>query len=471
MKALRLGAATVVALVLGACGSDKVAGGSGSETTNTIQARVLDEAGIPQVGARVYVRTPTDTMSASPFLTDASGSVILDVALSGEDASWIEAQAPDGRSVLRVSRLDKRQSLRLVVAPPGDLLLEGLAPGTSVSLPGLGRHGSADAAGSIRFRGVPQGAVRLRWSDAEAVAPVIEDAVVTLDAARRGEDAPWPAGGSLDSVAIRRFLDLAGLARVPTDSVSKGIEGRRARLDLRGLGLERLPEAVGSLSFLRELDVRDNTLTTLPSTLSRLPRLSVVVASNNPLGTFPGSLRGLDSLRILDLDSTRLTSVPDWIAEFANLWVLGLGHNRLDSLPSRLSELKRLAVLTIPRNRIAALPAGLHRMDSLREIWAETNALRRLPDSIEHSASLRALQLDNNPLDSLPSRLGDLATLRDLRLGSTPLRSLPASLNRLGLDRLDLWNVALCAQDPLLEPWLDSLVGTSWRDTRAASCP
>lgn len=471
MKALNLCAAIALALVLSACGSDKLAGGSGSETTNTIQARVVDDAGVPQVGARVYVRTPSDTATGIPRLTDASGSVTLYVTRPDENASWIEAQALDGRSALRVSQLVKTESLRLVVAPPGDLHLEGLAPGTSVGLPGLGRHGSADAAGSIRFRGVPQGAVRIRWSDAEAVAPVLTDTVVTLDAARRGDDAPWPADGSLDSVAIRRFLDLAGLSRVPTDSVSKGIKGRRARLDLRGLGLESLPEAVGSLSFLRELDVHDNFLTSLPSNLSRLPRLSVVVASGNPLGAFPTSLRGLDSLRILALDSTHLSTVPDWIAEFANLWVLDLGHNRLDSLPSRLPELKHLAVLTIPRNRIAALPAGLHRMDSLRELWAETNALRRLPDSIELSPNLKTLQLDNNPLDSLPSLLGDLATLRDLRLGSTSLKTLPVSLNRLVLDRLDLWNVALCSQDPLLEPWLDSLAGNSWRDTRAASCP
>lgn len=471
MKPLHLGAAIALALVLSACGSDKVAGGSGSETTNTIQARVVDEAGVAQVGARVYVRTPTDTATGTPRISDASGTVTLDVTRPDEDAFWIEAQARDGRSVLRVSRLDQTQSLRLVVAPPGDLHLEGLAPGTSVGLPGLGRHGLADASGSIRFRGVPQGAVGIRWSDAEAVVPVLTDTVVTLDAARRGDDAPWPADGSLDSVAIRRFLDLGGLAQLPTDSVSKGIEGRRARLDLHGLGLESLPEAVGSLSFLRELDVHDNLLTSLPSSLSRLPRLSVVVASGNPFGTFPASLRGLDSLRILALDSTRLSTVPHWIAEFANLWVLDLGHNRLDSLPARLPELERLAVLTIPQNRIATLPAGLHRMDSLREIWAETNAVRRLPDSIEFSPNLKTLQLDNNPLDSLPSRLGDLATLRDLRLGSTSLKSLPVSLNQLVLDRLDVWNVALCSQDPLLEPWLDSLVGNSWRDTRAASCP
>ncbi len=470
MKAPHLGVVVGMALGLCACGSDRVAGGSGSETTNTIQARVVDESGTPQAGARVFVRTPSDTLLGTPRFTDGSGNVTLEIAPS-TDISWIEADALDGRSALRVARINLTESVRLVVAPPGDLHLEGLAPGTSVGLPGLGRRVLADASGSARFRDLPQGAVRIRCSGFEAVTPVIADTAVTLNATRRGEDAPWPVDGSLDSLAIRRFLDIAGLAGIPTDSVSSGIDGRRARLDLHGFGLERLPEAIGSLSFLRELHIQGNRLTTLPSSLARLPRLSVVVASNNPFGIVPAPLEGLDSLRILALDSTRLSVVPAWIADLSRLWVLDLGHNQLDSLPSRLSELRNLAILTIPRNRIAALPEGLHHMDSLREIWAETNALRRLPDSIERSPNLKALQLDNNPLDSLPSRLGDLTTLRDLRLGSTPLRTLPVSLAQLTLDRLDLWNVALCSQDPLLEPWLDSLVGTSWRDTRAASCP
>lgn len=470
MKAPHLGVVVGMALGLCACGSDRAAGGSGSETTNTIQARVVDESGAPQAGARVYVRTPSDTLPGTPRFTDGAGIVTLEIAPS-EDIPWIEANAPDGRTALRVARVSLTESVRLVVAAPGDLHLEGLAPGASVGLPGLGRRVSADASGNARFSGLPRGAVRIRCAAFEAVTPVIADTAVTLDAARRGEDAPWPVDGSLDSLAIRRFLDLAGLAGIPTDSVSSAIDGRRARLDLHGLGLDRLPEAIGSLSFLRELHIQDNRLAALPSSLSRLPRLSVVVASNNPFGTFPASLQGLDSLRILALDSTRLSLVPSWIGDLSRLWVLDLGHNRLDSLPPRLSDLRNLAILTIPRNRIAALPEGLHRMDSLREIWAETNALRRLPDSVERSPSLKTLQLDNNPLDSLPSRLGDLATLRDLRLGSTPLRTLPVSLSLLPLDRLDLWNVALCSQDPSLEPWLDSLVGTSWRDTRTSSCP
>lgn len=470
MKALHLVVAIGLCLGLCACGSDKLAGGSGSETTNTIQARVVDESGAPQAGARVYVRTSSDTLPGTPRFTDGTGNVTLEIAPS-EDPSWIEANAPDGRSALRVASLTLTESVRLVVTAPGDLHLEGLVPGTSVGLPGLGRRVSVDGSGNARFSGLPQGALRIRSAGFDAVAPVLPDAVVALDAARGGEDAPWPVDGSLDSLAIRRFLDIAGLAGIPTDSVSSAIDGRRARLDLHGLGLDHLPEAIGSLSFLRELHIRDNRLAALPPGLSRLPRLSVVLASNNPFGTFPASLEGLDSLRILALDSTRLSLVPSWIGDLSRLWVLDLGHNRLDSLPSRLSELRNLAILTIPRNRIAALPEGLHHMDSLREVWAETNALRRLPDSIGRSPNLKILQLDYNPLDSLPSHLGDLTTLRDLRLGSTPLRALPVSLSRLALERLELWNVALCYQDPSLEPWLDSLVGTSWRETRAASCP
>jgi len=469
MRSLQAGVLALT-LGLGGCGADRAAGGSGSETTNTVRVVVLDPSGRPIAGARVFLRDAEDTTTGGGAPTDGNGVVRLDLPDSGA-SHWLEASADGNLAALRVGPLDAGGTLTLEARPAGNVELRGLPPGARVSLPGLGRSDVADPSGIVRLGGLPTGAVRVRWSLYDGPLPVVGSASIRVDDAADPSTFPWPADGSLDSSAVRRFLELSGLSRVSTDSVGKRIEGRMARLDLSGRGLASLHGSIRSLSFLRELDLSDNRLASLPRGLDRLPRLSFVDLARNPLDSFPSGLAGLDSLRILELDSTGIAAVPEWIADLPSLWYLGLGRNRLEALPARLPELGGLAILAIQRNRLAALPEGVHRMDSLREVWAETNALRRLPDSVFLCPRLRVLQLDNNPLDSLPARLGELPLLRDLRLTGTGLHALPASLAAVPLERLDVWGLALCTQDPVLEPWLDSLAGPDWRATRAASCP
>jgi len=459
-----------ICLVLSGCGSDRAAGGTGSETTNTVRVAVVGKDGRPVAGARLVVRAETDTASSdgAVYLTESDGGVDVPAVPNG---AWLEARVGDSLAAMEVVDAGAGAARRLELEPTSALRVGGLVPGQFVSLPGLGRRVAAGADGVARFFALPSGAARARWIGFDGPVPlpaadtgrlVATDSVVSVD---------WPSDGSLDSLAIRRFLEQAGLGCTSMDTVARSLEGRLAHLDLSGRNLTSLPEAIGSLRFLREIDLGRNHLADLPVSLSNLPRLSLLNLDHNPLVSVPSVLRRLDSLRILDLDSCGLAALPSWIGELGRLWYLGVGENALDSLPSSLSNLGRLSVLAIFQNRIAALPAGMHRLDSLKEIWAETNRLRALPDSFGRILSLRTLQLDNNPLDSLPSDLGSIASLRDLRLTGTPLHALPKSLATLPLERLDVQGLALCAIDPALEPKLDSLAGPDWRSSRLAGCP
>ncbi len=466
MKSLHL---LAIAASLAGCALDRTAGGSGSETTNTVQLAVVDASGRPVLAARALVRSESDTTtSGTTFEADEDGIVQIPAPAA---TVWVEVRAPDGSVALTTVSDSITRTLRSVVRPASNLVLSGFAPGQLISLPGLGRTAVAGSDGVARFESLPTGAARARWTGFDGPVPLpVGDTgkVVRTDSSIQ---VGWPADGSQDSVALRRFLDVCRMKTVSVASVASPIEGRLAHLDLSRRGLDSLPSSVSALDFVREIDLRGNRLAHLPSTLPQMPRLSFLDLAANPFAVFPQALRGTDSMRILDLDSTGIAALPSWLGELSNLWYLSVAWNKLDSLPASLIQLKRLAILGIYRNRIATFPDGMGAMDSLREIWAETNQLRRLPSGFTVLPNLRTLQLDNNLLDSLPSDIGSLPSLRDLRLTGTDLHTLPASLSKLPLTRLDVEGLSLCTVDPLLEPKLDSLAGPDWRSARQNGCP
>ncbi|MBK9576896.1 MAG: hypothetical protein IPO40_07480 [Fibrobacteres bacterium] len=456
---------------LWSCGSDdRLAGGTGSETTNTIQVSVVDAQNRPIANARVMTRSDDDTSTSAPseVRTDESGVVRL-----GESAqlAWIEVRSGDSAGAFQSLPSGTARSAKVVVSPLSELVVSGLRPGASASLPGLGRRLQAGADGTIRFRGLPPGAARIRCEgfDGPVALPVGAQGKILISGT--SIETIWPADGSMDSLALRRFLDLSGLAHIPTDSVTSSIRGRRARLDLAGLGLQEIHPALGSLNFLLELDLSRNRLRRLPGNIGALKSIDVLDLSRNPLDSLPGAVRGMDSLRILDLDSCDLAKLPDWLGELGRLWYLGLSSNQLDSLPRSLIQLRRLGILGIFQNRIQALPDGFHHLDSLDQLWAETNLLTALPDSFVRLPSLRILQLDKNPLTALPDSLGSMASLTDLRLSSSTLSRLPASMARLPLTHLEIYGLSLCPVDPPLAAKLDSLAGASWRQNIRTNCP
>ncbi len=84
----------------------------------------------------------------------------------------------------------------------------------------------------------------------------------------------------------------------------------RLTLDLRALGLDALPEEIGTLTTLEELDLSRNVLKQLPPSLAGLGRLSKLDLSRNQLKWFPSDLCGLASLRSLNVSDTLRVACP-----------------------------------------------------------------------------------------------------------------------------------------------------------------
>lgn len=62
------------------------------------------------------------------------------------------------------------------------------------------------------------------------------------------------------------------------------------KVDLRGIGLETLPSAIGNLDMVRELDLSNNQIKDVPAEVAKLPRMEFLDLSGNKLTSVPAEL-------------------------------------------------------------------------------------------------------------------------------------------------------------------------------------
>lgn len=188
-----------LAALLVACGDDRVAGGGGIETNNTIDLVVVDEHGAPVAAARVVAR-PADWIPggadapAPPgfdLSTDADGRVL---GLLSEGRWTFEARK--GASAI-LSTLDvegRSGSATLALAKMARLSGRvALAAGESfavVSVSGTGHAVRTDATGRWTLDSLPSGVLNLAVSNR-----AVRD-TVKLDPGE-SDSAPWTGGSDL----------------------------------------------------------------------------------------------------------------------------------------------------------------------------------------------------------------------------------------------------------------------------------
>lgn len=176
MRFLPLATATLflgcLSICIAGCGTDRVAGGSTSETSNGLTVRVVDGNGVPAARARIRIRPAAFLPGTSPATADSSrgivdtaaddsGKVTISVAnrdFRVEAFSGIGAgQSPgdDGSDAVQV-RLGAPASLRGRVDPSA-------GPGRArIQVRGMEHVAWADSDGSFRLDSLPSGMVRLR---------------------------------------------------------------------------------------------------------------------------------------------------------------------------------------------------------------------------------------------------------------------------------------------------------------------
>jgi Leucine-rich repeat (LRR) protein len=268
------------------------------------------------------------------------------------------------------------------------------------------------------------------------------------------------------------------------EAIRKVLASGDATLDLRGMELDRLPEALRQLTYLQSLDLSTNKLTALPEWLGQFTQLRTLSLSNSELTTLPGwlgQLTQLQSLRLdynrlaslpeslgqlgllqeLNLSNNKLTALPEWLGQLGRLQALRLGRNQLASLPRSMSQLRYLSYLDISDNQLTVLPEWLADLTQLRELHVGTNnlstppavltkitGLRKLwissprgvfPEVLRHVSWLERLNLGQAEVGTIPDWIGELKNLRELTLWQNSISDLPITLTKLeNLKELDL---------------------------------
>ena len=213
------------------------------------------------------------------------------------------------------------------------------------------------------------------------------------------------------------------------------------KLDLSGIELTELPEAIVSLSQLQQLNLSDNQLRELPKAIASLSQLQQLDLTRNQLRELPEAIASVTQLQHLDLSGNQLTALPEAIAHLTNLKILNVGgkpwheqKNQLTALPEAITSLTQLQQLDLSGNQLTALPEAITSLIQLQQLNLCGNQLRELPEAIASLSQLQQLNLSSNQLRELPEAIASLSQLQQLNLSSNQLTELPeaiASLSQL----------------------------------------
>jgi hypothetical protein len=138
-------------------------------------------------------------------------------------------------------------------------------------------------------------------------------------------------------------------------------------LNLSGMGLTEVPEAITSLTQLTWLNLSDNQRINSIDAIASLLQLTKLNLKNNQLTSIPEEIASLTQLTKLNLHNNQLTDIPEAITSLTQLTVLDLSGNQLTSIPEAIASLTQLTSLYLSGNPLepelaAAYEQGLDSM-------------------------------------------------------------------------------------------------------------
>lgn len=202
-------------------------------------------------------------------------------------------------------------------------------------------------------------------------------------------------------------------------------------LNLEGLHLSTLPEALGQLTFLQYLDLGSNHLSHLPKEIAQLVSLKNLNLRCNHLSSLPDEMAHLTSLTNLNLSDNSFKDLPAVLGNLSALTDLDLSENLLEEIPEVITGLTSLQVLYLNDNWLENVPAAIGALTALEVLYLGNNRIRSLPPEIGHLVALKKFDLGYNQLEDLPREMEKLEVLKELDLRHNLLGSLPLVITKL----------------------------------------
>ncbi|MBD1996457.1 leucine-rich repeat domain-containing protein [Leptolyngbya sp. FACHB-541] len=208
--------------------------------------------------------------------------------------------------------------------------------------------------------------------------------------------------------------------REAEQSIEAARQEGATELDLSGMGLTELPEAIASLTLLRSLDLSNNQSMELPEAIASLTQLQSLNLFHNQLTELPEAIASLTQLQSLDLSNNQLMELPEAIAALTQLQELNLSRNQLTELPEAISSLTQLQELNLSGNQLTELPEAISSLTQLQKLYLQRNQLVQLPEILDNFSQLQELLIFGNKLSCLPDSIVKLNNLQVLRMGENP---------------------------------------------------
>ena len=244
-------------------------------------------------------------------------------------------------------------------------------------------------------------------------------------------------------------------------------------LAISGVSLERLPNSIGNLKFLKYLNIGSNKLTNLPDSIGNLRELEELnLVYTSKLKALPKSFWDLKSLKSLNIMvSGAQEIILEDIQKFERLEVLSLGESippyellpsellkeigkltnlkklyisvlrMVETLPENFGNLKNLELIDIYHSGLTSLPISFGNLKSLKKLKFSMCGLEQLPETIGNLKNLRYMELSAlYSLKTIPKGIGGLVSLKELIIsGCSGPRNIPIEIGELkSLEKLSL---------------------------------
>eukprot|EP01124_Arcella_intermedia_P035950 TRINITY_DN9302_c0_g1_i1.p1 TRINITY_DN9302_c0_g1~~TRINITY_DN9302_c0_g1_i1.p1 ORF type:complete len:587 (+),score=141.25 TRINITY_DN9302_c0_g1_i1:32-1792(+) len=209
--------------------------------------------------------------------------------------------------------------------------------------------------------------------------------------------------------------------------VTQALSDGTNELDISGLSLVSIPEALSVYLDWVNIDLGFNRFETFPISMNKFHALEELWLTGNQISKIPPGI-SIPSLRVLHLNGNQLSELPDHVTQLSNLQKLDLANNKIVKITESLGNLRKLEELFLSGNPLGTVPASIGKLEYLEILDLSGCELNSLPSEFPGMGRLLELNLGNNSLTSLPSEFGKMSRIVSLNLCDNKLQELPVSM-------------------------------------------
>lgn len=178
------------------------------------------------------------------------------------------------------------------------------------------------------------------------------------------------------------------------------------RLDLRGLGLTKIPKEIESLILIEEIYLTDNKIEVVSEEFKLPASVKILDISNNALEALVIGAGENSALEVLDVHENRLSYVGS-LTSFSKMRSINLSFNQLESIDF-LNDNISLRTLLLRNNQVTEIPPFLFKDIKLETLDLSHNLIADVSYfDLTSSKTIRHFEVTGNKITNIPVEIFD----------------------------------------------------------------